>query len=138
MRERGFKSTRQRGLIAAEFFRKHRHLTVEELLEKVRRQDASVGHATVYRTLKLLTEAGLAFKREFGDGRARFEHVTARHHDHMICLDCGEIAEFENEAMERLQEKICRGHRFRMLNHKMELYGQCRNCQKKGGGRAGH
>ena len=132
LKERGLKSTRQRDRIVETFFRKHQHLTVEELLERVRRQDPRIGHATVYRTLKLLTESGLAFKREFGGGRARFEQGTDRHHDHLICIHCGEIIEFENAAIERLQIKICRRNRFQLLNHKMELYGRCERCQRKG------
>lgn len=131
LRERGLKSTRQRDLILAEFFRKHHHFTVEELLEKVRRADHRIGYATVYRMLKLLTETGLALKREFGGGRARYEHVTDHHHDHLICIGCGEIIEFENDRIEELQEKVCRKHRFRLINHKMELYGYCQRCQEK-------
>lgn len=132
LRDKGLKSTRQRDRIVAEFFRKHQHLTVEELLENVRRQDPHIGYATVYRTLKLLTESGLASKREFGGGRARFEHVTAHHHDHLICMDCGKIIEFENAQIEKLQQKVCQTHGFQLLHHKMELYGTCRNCLKKG------
>jgi len=131
LRDRGLKATRQRERIVSEFFRRHQHLTVEELLQKVRRQEPSVGYATVYRTLKLLTEMGLALKREFGGGSARFEHMTPRHHDHLICLECGEIFEFENERIERLQESICSKHRFVLTHHKMELYGFCRRCSRK-------
>lgn len=134
LRDKGLKTTRQRELIVAEFFRKHQHLTVEELHQKVRRQDSSIGYATVYRTLKLLTEWGLALKREFGGGQARFEHVTARHHDHLICVRCGEIIEFENEKIERLQEQVCERHRFHLVTHKMELYGLCEKCRRRKGG----
>lgn len=129
-RER-LKSTRQRDLIVGEFFRRHQHLTVEELLERVHRRDSSIGPATVYRTLNLLTRLGLALKREFGGGRARFEHSTPHHHDHLICVRCGQIFEFENQRIEVLQEKICDRHRFQLLDHKMELYGYCRSCRKQ-------
>lgn len=127
----GLKSTRQRDVIVQEFFRKHQHLTVEELWALVRKADPKVGYATVYRTLKLLTECGLALKREFGGGQARYEHPTDHHHDHLICLGCSEIVEFENDDIEALQEKVCRKHRFRLVNHKMELYGYCENCSRK-------
>ena len=131
--KKGLKSTRQRDLIVAEFFKKHQHLTVEELWGRVKQTDPKVGYATVYRTLKLLTESGLAFKREFGGGQARFEHITDHHHDHLICLGCNQIIEFENDQIEELQEKICRKHRFKLAHHKMELYGYCESCEKKRG-----
>lgn len=128
--KKGLKSTRQRDVIVREFFKKHQHLTVEELWGRVRQQDSKIGYATVYRTLKLLTESGLAQKREFGDGQARFEHITEHHHDHLICLRCGIIIEFENDQIESLQEKVCRKHKFKLTHHKMELYGVCEKCSK--------
>src|SRR5262245_21275443 len=93
------KSTRQRDLIVKEFSKRHQHLTVEELWGKVKVQDPKIGYATVYRTLKLLTESGLALKREFGGGHAQFEHVTDHHHDHLICMGCHQIIEFENDQI---------------------------------------
>lgn len=127
---KGLKSTRQRDLIVKEFFKRHQHITVEELWGRVKQQDPKVGYATVYRTLKILTESGLAFKREFGGGQARFEHITDHHHDHLICLSCGSIIEFENDEIEALQEKVCKKHRFKLAHHKMELYGTCEKCLK--------
>jgi Fur family ferric uptake transcriptional regulator len=132
--KKGLKSTRQRDLIVREFFKKHQHLTVEELWGRVKQLDPRIGYATVYRTLKLLTESGLAQKREFGGGQARFEHITDHHHDHLICLDCGDIVEFENDQIEELQERVCRRHRFKLAHHKMELYGYCEKCSRKGQG----
>ena len=134
LEKKGLKSTRQRDLIVQEFFRRHQHLTVEELWGRVRKLDPKVGYATVYRTLKLLGECGLALKREFGGGQARYEHVTDHHHDHLICLGCGEIAEFENDRIEELQDRVCRKHNFKLVNHKMELYGYCERCVRKGEG----
>lgn len=131
LKDRGLRSTRQRDLIVGEFFRRHQHLTVEELLEQVRRADTSIGFATVYRTLKLLTDSGLAWRREFGGGRSRYEHITEHHHDHLICTDCGRIMEFENDQIEALQARVCRKHRFRMTHHKMELYGLCEACCRR-------
>jgi len=131
---KGLKSTRQRDAIVREFFKKHQHLTVEELWGRVKQQDPKIGYATVYRTLKLLTESGLALKREFGGGQARFEHITDHHHDHLICLQCGNIIEFENDQIEELQERVCRKHHFKLVHHKMELYGYCEKCARKGQG----
>lgn len=132
--KKGLKSTRQRDLIVQEFFKKHQHLTVEELRDRVRKVDPKVGYATVYRTLKLLGDCGLALKREFGGGQARYEHITDHHHDHLICIGCSEIIEFENDSIEQLQERVCRKHKFKLMNHKMELYGYCDACVRKGGG----
>lgn len=132
--KKGLKSTRQRDRIVQEFFKKHQHLTVEELWSRVRKVDPKIGYATVYRTLKLLGECGLALKREFGGGQARYEHLTDHHHDHLICVGCNEIIEFENDRIEELQETVCRRHKFKLVNHKMELYGYCEDCSRKGGG----
>lgn len=128
----GLKSTKQRDLIVREFFRKHQHLTVEELWRRVKVLDPRIGYATVYRTLKLLTEAGLATKREFGGEQALFEHVTGHHHDHLICLRCKEIVEFENNQIETLQALVGKKHKFALVRHKLELYGYCEKCSKKG------
>lgn len=132
--KKGLKSTRQRDVIVREFFKDHEHLTVEELLNRVRQVEPKIGYATVYRTLKLLTDSGLAYKRDFGGGQARFEHLTDHHHDHLICIGCKEIIEFENDQIEQLQEKICKKHKFKLVNHKMELYGYCETCTRKGEG----
>lgn len=129
--ERGLRHTQQRETILAEFLKRHEHVTVEELWYRVRRKDPAIGYATVYRALKLFTECGIANRREFGENSARYEGITSHHHDHLICTKCGKIIEFENEQIEKLQEKVCTQHSFRMSYHKMELYGLCRDCQKK-------
>ncbi len=131
LKGRGLKSTRQRDLILEEFFRKHDHRTVDEIWAQVRRKNPRIGYATVYRTLKLLTESGLAHKQDFGGGQSRFEQETEHHHDHLICMDCGGIVEFENETIENLQEKVAQQYGFRLIRHRMELYGYCRQCDRK-------
>jgi Fur family transcriptional regulator, ferric uptake regulator len=131
MAERGLKSTRQRNLIIDTFFAAEGHLSVEDLWTKVRSQDTKVSVATVYRTMKLLNECGLAHARNFGDGQTRYEPAVGRHHhDHLICTRCGMIVEFENDRIEAMQEAVARRHGFRVTSHKMELYGLCRNCAK--------
>ncbi len=133
--DRGLKSTRQRSLILETFFGLDGHLSVEELWEKVRRVNSRVSVATVYRTMKLLAESGLATARNFGDGHTRYEAMEGRvHHDHLICTSCEQIVEFENDQIERLQELVAKKHGFKVTSHKMELYGLCRACQKNGGG----
>jgi Fur family transcriptional regulator, ferric uptake regulator len=130
MADKGLKSTRQRDLILDTFFAAQGHLSVEELWGRVRTTDARVSVATVYRTMKLLAEAGLAHARNFGDGQTRYEAAVGKHHhDHLICTRCGAIVEFEDDRIEHLQDAVARRHGFRVTSHKMELYGLCRTCQ---------
>jgi Fur family ferric uptake transcriptional regulator len=129
MSQHGLKSTRQRALIIELFFDLGGHLSVEELWTKVRQKDAKVSVATVYRTMKLLAQCGLAHARNFGDGQTRYEGV-GEHHDHLICTQCGTITEFEDDRIELLQERVARQHGFRVTSHKMELYGLCASCQR--------
>src|SRR5439155_5304272 len=127
------RSTDQRKLIVETFFKAPNHISIEELLAEVRAQDKRVGYATVYRTLKLLTECGVAFERKFGDGLTRYELADeSSHHDHLICIDCHEIVEFEEPRIEKLQDEVADKHGFALRAHKHELYGICPACQKKG------
>ncbi len=128
--EKGLKHSRQRDRIAETFFAMGGHVSVEELVARVRRLDARVSVATVYRTMKLLADCGLAIPRQFGGGQTRYEAAVGReHHDHMICTQCGEIVEFANEKIESLQELVARRHGFAVETHKLELYGRCATCQ---------
>ena len=130
--ERGLKSTRQRDLIVDTFFNSEGHLSVDELLVKVSARDANIGAATVYRTMKILSEADLASARHFDDGHTRYEPALDRHHhDHLICTACHLIVEFENERIESLQDEVAAQHGFEVTRHKLELYGLCRDCRRK-------
>ena len=132
MEREGLRSTAQRRLVSELFFKSEGHLSIEDMLEKVRKVDQGVGYATVYRTLKLLKDSGVAFERHFGDGVSRYEVADeGEHHDHLICLDCGKIVEFEDDEIERLQEALARKRGFELRRHKHELYGTCGDCQKK-------
>jgi Fur family ferric uptake transcriptional regulator len=127
-------TTQQRELIVDQFFRAHDHISIDELLARVRKRNKKVGYATVYRTLKLLVDAGIAIQRQFGDGQARFE-VDGEHHDHLICTKCGLILEFEDEEIEELQDKIAqRLGGFNVTRHRHELYGLCPKEQGVPGG----
>lgn len=131
MEKLGLRSTAQRRLVTDTFFRSRGHLSIEELLGLVRKEDPGVGYATVYRTLKLLAESGIAYERHFGDGVSRYEIAHEdEHHDHLICTECDKIFEFENEEIERLQEEVARQKGFHITRHKLELYAECRrpNC----------
>jgi len=135
MVKKGLRSTDQRRLIVETFFHSENHVSIEELLAQVRSRDPRVGYATVYRTLKLLAECGVANERRFGDGLTRYELADdATHHDHLICVDCGDIVEFEEPRIEELQEKVAFHYGFALRSHKHELYGVCPACQ--GNGRA--
>lgn len=121
------KLTRQRSLITEVFFdpdNRAEHPTVEELYLRVKDRDDRVGHATVYRTLKLLVDAGLANPNRIGEDLTRYEpEVPGEHHDHMVCQECGLIVEFEDEDIERLQELAAKRLGFSLRDHSMNLIG---------------
>jgi len=128
--DRGYRSTRQRAQVAEVFYSLGGHRSVEELHSELRGVDSSVGHATVYRTMKLLVDCGLAKARHFGDGLTRYEPFSeGEHHDHLICTQCGRIEEFENDTIERLQDSIAAEHGYALTHHRMELYGLCPSCR---------
>jgi len=128
----GLRRTSQRDLILETFLRTEEHLTSEDLYRLVKRSDANVGHTTVYRTLKLLTEAGLAREVRFGDNKTYYEHhFNHSHHDHMICTSCGRVIEFFSAEIEALQDQMADNFGFRPTHHSLRLWGICRECQKK-------
>lgn len=132
MARKGLRSTSQRKVVTDVFFQTDGHLSIEELWSLVRKKDPRVGYATVYRTLKMLSESGLASERHFADGVSRFEVAHhGHHHDHLICVECGHIEEFEDERIEKLQEGVAKKHGYRLSSHKHELYGVCPACQKR-------
>lgn len=130
IKRKGLKTTRQRNTIISTFFRLRGHISVEELLNEVKKANPRIGYATVYRTLHLLVESNLVEERRFGDGMARYEgHSDVEHHDHMICLECGEIFEFFNPRLEALQEKLAEENNFKIYRHRLELYGACQDVE---------
>ncbi|EDM73660.1 ferric uptake regulation protein Fur [Plesiocystis pacifica SIR-1] len=129
------KSTKQRDVIARKFFATDGHLSIEELLALARAENPRIGYATVYRTLKLLTECGLAAQRRFGEGQAMYETAgDTEHHDHLICIECDHVLEFTNDEIERLQEQVARSFGFDLVRHKLELYGMCPKARGIKGG----
>jgi len=130
--KKGLRLTQQRLLISEVFFEEVQHHTnIDELYQHIREKNPGIGYATVYRTLKLLTECGLATSMQFSDGTRRFEPVTD-HHDHLICTECGKIMEFENEAIENLQDEVALSFGFSLTSHTMELYGVCDGMKNQG------
>jgi Fur family ferric uptake transcriptional regulator len=128
----GLKRTAQRDLILDVFLRTEEHLSSEDLYRLVQKQDPSIGHTTVYRTLKLLTDAGLAREVRFGDGRAHYEHnYKHQHHDHMICTECGRIIEFYSAELEAIQDAMAAKHRFQVKQHLLRILGVCSDCRRR-------
>ncbi len=129
--DHGLKNTPQRRLIVDVFFKSDKHLSTEDLYDLVRKEDNGIGQATVYRTLKLLCDAGLAREMHFGDGIARYEPVEDdSHHDHLICASCHKNIEVVDENIERLQVELAKKHGFTLTSHRMYLYGVCKDCRK--------
>jgi Fur family transcriptional regulator, ferric uptake regulator len=122
------KLTRQREYILQAFLQ-NEHITAEQMYRLLARKDPHIGLATIYRTLNLFCEAGLAQARHFGS-QTQYDNVAHKgHHDHLICTGCGKIVEFENQEIERLQEQVASRHGFAIKTHKLELYGFCSHCR---------
>jgi Fur family ferric uptake transcriptional regulator len=130
------KRSEQREVILDTFLRSQRHLSVDDLLQLVQKRRADVGRTTVYRTLKLLQAAGLAQELAL-QGQTRFERDYKRkHHDHFICNSCGEIIEFSNAEIERIQDEIAAELGFVIQGHRHQIYGLCRRCAARRGAEA--
>ncbi len=121
--EKGMRMTDQRRVIARVLSNATDHPDVEDVYRRATRVDEGISIATVYRTVRLFQEAGILERHDFRDGRSRYEPVSDDHHDHLIDLDSGKVLEFKNEEIERLQERIAEKMGFRLVDHRMELYG---------------
>ncbi len=127
----GLRRTAQRDLIMEIFLRTEDHLTSEDLYWLVQKDDSTVGHTTVYRTLKLLTDAGLAREVRFGDNKTYYEHhYNHDHHDHMICTECGKVIEFFSQDIEELQDQMASNFGFKPTHHSLRMWGVCSDCQQ--------
>lgn len=125
------KRTSQRDLILEVFLDTEDHVSSEDLYHLVKEKDPTVGFTTIYRTLKLLKESGLARELEFHDGRMLYEHEYKHtHHDHLICTQCGKLIEFFNEQIEAIQDDIVRKYHFKPLRHSHRIFGICAECQQ--------
>ena len=130
MNRKGLNTTSQRKAIAKAFFNFPGHHSLDEFYRHVAEEDSSIGQTTVYRTLKLLCEAGLAIETQFSDNITRFEvAIPNRHHDHMVCLKCGKIIEISDPRIEKIQKEIAATHDFNLSGHSHTLYGFCKNCE---------
>lgn len=134
----GLKHTDQRDAILSAFLETRDHLSTDELFRLVRKRDPKIGFTTVYRTLKLLAECGLASEVAFHDGVARYEHqFNRRSHHHMVCTSCGVSVEFFSPEAGKLEAEIGRKYRFDATRHTFQIYGICADCRKQSSKRAG-
>ncbi|HWR37121.1 MAG TPA: Fur family transcriptional regulator [Clostridia bacterium] len=128
----GLKHTDQRDTILRTFLETRDHLSTDELHRLVKKKDPKIGFTTVYRTLKLLSECGLASEVAFQDGVARYEHqYNRRNHHHMVCTECGSSVEFFSPDIERIEQEIGRKHHYVTTRHSFQVYGVCEECRKK-------
>lgn len=121
--QKGMRMTEQRRVIARVLSVAADHPDVEEIHRRAVEIDANISIATVYRTMRLFEESGVVERHDFQDGRARYEEATENHHDHLIDLRSGEVIEFINEEIEKLQQRIAEEHGYKLVDHRLELYG---------------
>tara|TARA_B100000809_G_scaffold196329_1_gene195803 strand:+ start:625 stop:1035 length:411 start_codon:yes stop_codon:yes gene_type:complete len=121
--DKGVKLTDQRRLIAKAMSESEDHPDVDELHKRVNKVDSKISIATVYRTVKLFEETGIVAKHDFKGTKARYEEATREHHDHLIDINTGEITEFVDEDIEKLQEKVAAKLGYKLIDHRLELYG---------------
>ena len=128
LEDHALKRTKQREAILDVFLEVSGHISSEELFQRVRSLHPGIGFTTVYRTMKIFCEAGLAVERTFEDGVTRYE-IPHEHHDHLVCVRCGRIVEFECSMIESAQDRIANEYGFRLLRHRHELYGHGESCR---------
>ncbi len=132
LKDVGLKQTAQRDTILRTFLETRDHLSTDELHRLVQKKDSGIGYTTVYRTLKLLAECGLASEVAFHDGIARYEHqYNRRSHHHMVCTGCGSSVEFFSQEVGQLEREIGRKYNYLTTRHTFQIYGLCEDCQKK-------
>ena len=124
---KGVKLTDQRRIIAKVMSESQDHPDVDELYNRVSTIDSKISIATVYRTVKLFEEAGIVAKHDFKGGKARYEQLNESHHDHLIDIKTGEIIEFVDDEIEKLQQKVAEKYGYKLVDHKLELYGIKKN-----------
>ena len=130
LRNSGVRLTPQRQLVVRRAVA-YLHFTAEELVKDVQSLDPSVARGTIYRTLALLHDAGVVEKHDFRYGPPNYEVTFAKaHHDHLMCVRCGEIIEFQEPRVETLQQEVVTRYGYQLLSHTHKLYGLCRTCQK--------
>jgi Fur family ferric uptake transcriptional regulator len=131
IRQRGLRRTPEREEILREIFEIHGHFDVDELHLRLRNQGTKVSKASIYRVLPLLIDCGLVREVDFSDGHWHYEHIYGHaHHCHLRCLGCGEILEFEEPTLNRLEEQLAREYGYRIKGHQLQVHGYCATCQE--------
>ncbi len=132
LRQKKLRPTRERFLLLEEIMRTSGHFDADQLFASLNAKGLKASRATVYNTLDLLVECGLISKYRFGDSHSRYEKAFGRpRHDHLICLDCGEIIEFVNDRLDKIQKDVCQENKFTLHNSTLQIFGICSNCQDK-------
>jgi Fur family ferric uptake transcriptional regulator len=134
LKEQGLPVTQQREAIAAVVLSSSEHLSVEEIESRLRAGGDRIGKATIYRTLDLLVRSRLVVEHNFGEGFKRYENRLSQEpfHEHLICLECGRVMEFESWEVQEVKARVTQKHGFKPIRHKLEIYGICRSCQEAG------
>jgi Fur family ferric uptake transcriptional regulator len=134
LKEQRLPVTHQREAIAQVVFSTSGHLSVEEIEGTLRKAGNRIGKATIYRTLDLLVRSRLVVEHDFGEGFKRYENRLSQDpvHEHLICLECGSVMEFQSWEVQEVQARVTEKHGFKPTRHKLEIYGLCRSCQEAG------
>ena len=134
LREQGLPVTHQREAVAKVVFGSDEHLCVDEIDRALRSNSQQIGKATIYRTLDLLVKSKLVAEHDFGEGFKRYEHRLSPQpiHEHLICLNCGKVLEFQSPDIHRIEAMVTAQHGFRPAHHKLEIYGLCSECSQAG------
>jgi Fur family ferric uptake transcriptional regulator len=134
LRDMGLPVTQQREAVAEVVFGSDAHLSVEDIELEMRARGARIGKATIYRTLDLLVRSRLVEEHDFGEGFKRYEHRLSQHpvHEHLICLECGTVTEFESTELYTVENRVRSQHGFFPVRHRLEIYGLCRACREAG------
>ena len=131
LKSKELKYTSERNIILKAIFSFHKHFDVEELFEKLRKQGNNVSRATIYRTIPLLIQSGLITETLHCQDKTSYENIfNKKHHDHLVCINCGKIIEFYNKKIEKLQEEVCKQHNFVSIEHRLGIKGYCEDCYK--------
>ena len=134
LQSKGHKLTRPRRLVAETLIAARRHVGADDLIEMLRRAGTPVPKATVYRTLALMRECGSFDAHDFDQGKRLYEPMMGRaHHDHLYCISCGEVIEFQEPRVEKLQDEVVRRHGFTPVYHSHKIFGTCRKCGSRRG-----
>lgn len=134
LREQGLPVTPQREAVADALFTSSGHLSVEDIEGLLRNTGEKIGKATIYRTVEILVRSGLVEEHDFGEGFKRYEHLFGQNpiHEHLICINCHDVVEFQSPEVVRAQDDVARAHGFIPTRHRLEVYGLCSTCQAQG------